>query len=138
MNRKMPTTAWISGLSKSRFRPLTMNGMPRRRSSSTSGPESFATDRNSTAQSDHDRPRGSASGPSGNGDAAHALDAVDDPRRLRLRVVELEGEQVAALPRLVTGRDHRLRQPLTGRDALGDRAAELDDALCSTESCRRA
>ncbi len=28
------------------------------------GPESFATERNSTAQSDHDRPRGSESGPS--------------------------------------------------------------------------
>ena len=55
----------------------------------------------------------------------HAASAV--------RVVERQREQVAALPRLVAGRDHRLRQPLAGGDALGDRAAELDHALARPE-----
>jgi len=49
------------------IRPFTMNGMSRRRSSSTSGSESCATERNNTAQSDHDRPRGAESGLSLNG-----------------------------------------------------------------------
>src|SRR5207253_1792551 len=57
------------------------------------------------------------------------LDAVDNPRRLRDRVVERQGQQVAAFPCLVTSRDHRLLQSLTGGYPLGDRAAEFDDAL---------
>src|SRR5688500_12044773 len=56
------------------------------------------------------------------------LDTVDDPRRLHVGIVEGQREQVAALPRLVPRRYHRLLQPLTGGDALGDRAAELDHA----------
>ena len=63
----------------------------------------------------------------------HAASAV--------RIVERQGEQVATLPRLVAGRDHRLLQPLTGGDALGDRARQLDDAwlerkLSSNVTCR--
>ena len=57
------------------------------------------------------------------------LDAVDDPRRLRARVVERQGEQVAAFPCLVTRGDHRLLQSLAGGYALGDGSAELDHAL---------
>ena len=49
----------ISGLSKRRFKPFTTYGMLRRRISATRAPASFATDRNSTAKSDHERPRDS-------------------------------------------------------------------------------
>ena len=48
-------------------------------------------------------------------------------------VVEVESEQVAALPALMPGGDHRLGQSLARRDALGDRSAELDDALAGAE-----
>ena len=51
--------------------------------------------------------------------AANVLDAVDDPDRFRLRVVECQGKQVTAFPYLVTGRDHRLLESLIGRYSLG-------------------
>ncbi len=47
--------------------PLITYGIDRRRSSSTSSPASLDTERNSTAKSDQDSPRGSAPGASVNG-----------------------------------------------------------------------
>ena len=142
MNRKMPTTAWISGLSKSRFRPLTTNGMPRRRSSATSGSESFATDRNKHGAVGPRQAARLRVGAVTERHAAQVLDAVDDPGRLRVRVVERQGEQVAALPLLVARRDHRLRRAARRRGYARRRSGRasttprLDRKLSSRVTCR--
>ena len=59
---KQATHACTSGASNSRVSPLITYGIDRRRSSSTSSPASLDTERNSTAKSDQDSPRGCAPG----------------------------------------------------------------------------
>ena len=136
-NRKMPTTAWISGLSKSRFSPLTMNGIPRRRSSATTGSESFATD-GTARRSPTTTDRAPDSAPSRNG-TPRRCSMRSTIRRLRFRVVERQASRspphVWWLAAIIAFGSR------SSGDALGDRAAEFDDAwldrkLWSRVTCR--
>ena len=129
----MPTTAWISGLSKSRFEAL---DDVRDVAAPQLVDERAGVLGDRPEQHGEVRPRQAPRLDVGcvvEREPAHRLDAVADPRRLSRLVVELAGEQVAALPRLVTGAHHRLRQAMAGGDALGDRPAEFDDALARAE-----
>ena len=71
---------------------------------------------------------------SSEGEPAHRLDAVADPRRLRVRVVERRERAGRPAPSVwCPAAHHRLRQPLAGGDPLGDRSPDLDDALARAE-----
>ena len=128
----------ISGLSKRRFRPLTTYGMSRRRISATSGSASFATDRNSTAKSDHDRPRASLS----------AVSLKASPRIASMR------SQIHAASASASAKSRAIRSPRSqrlvprprpspsagaaGGDPLGDRSARPRPRPRSSGSSRRA